>query len=131
MAKLDAGHKKSPPWKMAISAKAAITARIAHGLYGTEIFSDGPPIAKSKSLRFKVTTNVDQPYDLHWQVVNTGDEAKQDQGLRGDFYDSDSEPGRRTRKESTKYKGRHWVECFVVKNGVCVARTGEFYVNIQ
>jgi hypothetical protein len=129
MAKLDVSHKKSPPWKMAISGKAAITARIVHGLYGTEIFSDGPPIAKGKSLRFKVTTNIDQPYDLHWQVVNTGDEAKHD--LRGDFYDSDSEPGRRTKKENTKYKGRHWVECFVVKNGVCVARTGEFYVNIQ
>ena len=25
----------------------------------------------------------------------------------------------------------YWVECFVVKNGVCVARSGEFVVNIK
>ncbi|WP_197996831.1 nucleotide-binding domain-containing protein, partial [Gimesia chilikensis] len=31
----------------------------------------------------------------------------------------------------TKFPGMHWVECFVVKNGVCVARSGEFVVNIE
>jgi hypothetical protein len=67
---------------------------------------------------------------VHWQVVNTGSEAAQDaDGLRGKFYDSEGGPG--VRWESTRYAGTHWVEAFVVKEGVCVARSGRKYVRIK
>ena len=33
--------------------------------------------------------------------------------------------------ERTKYAGMHWIECFIVKDGVLVARSGEFVVNIE
>jgi hypothetical protein len=71
---------------------------------------------------------VPKPYKVYWQVVNTGDEAYRAGQLRGDFYDSSSSG--RNRTESTMYKGTHWVEGFVVKGNICVARTGEFVVNI-
>jgi len=35
------------------------------------------------------------------------------------------------RRESTLYKGMHWIECFIIKNGKCVARSSEFVVNIE
>lgn len=124
-------HRQAPPWKMAITGKAATAARIVHGLRGTEIFNDGPAIPKHEQLRFKVTTSVQPPCECHWQVVNTGDEATRAKGLQGDFYETDLELGRRSRKERTLYTGWHWVECFIVKNGVCVARTAEFFINIQ
>ncbi len=29
------------------------------------------------------------------------------------------------------YRGKHWIECIVVKNGICVARSGEFLVDVE
>jgi hypothetical protein len=63
--------------------------------------------------------------------VNTDDEARSANSLRGGYYDGVIEKGGRVRQESTLYSGMHWVECFIVKNGVCVARSGEFVVNIK
>ncbi len=81
------------------------------------------------NLEFQANTNVPKPYKVFWQVVNTGDEAQRAGQLRGDFYDSNR--AGRSRTEATKYTGMHWVECFVVKDNVCVARSGEFVVNIE
>ena len=34
-------------------------------------------------------------------------------------------------KEYSLYRGKHWIECFIVKNNICVARSYEFMVNIS
>jgi len=65
----------------------------------------------------------------HWRVVNTGREATQEGCLRGGFYRSNTGSGKRF--ENTLYRGMHWVECFIVKEGVCVAKSEEFVVNIE
>ena len=64
---------------------------------------------------------------VKWQVVNTGTEALAAEQPRGDFYESD-EPEKGVRWETTAYRGTHWVEAFVIKDGVCVARSGKFLV---
>lgn len=89
------------------------------------------PVPKNLDLKFSLKTNATGTYTVRWQVVNTGEEARTANGLRGDFYDSD--PGtRNTRWESTAYKGTHWVEAFVLNEfGICVARTGRFMVKIR
>jgi hypothetical protein len=79
-------------------------------------------------LDFEVETDVPKPFSVYWQVVNTGAEAASANQLRGDFYDSNVSG--RSHTETTKYQGMHWVEGFVVKDGICVARTGEFVVNV-
>jgi hypothetical protein len=48
--------------------------------------------------------------------------------LRGDFYDSDFKDGKWERSE---YRGTHWVEAFVIKGGVCQARSGKYFVKIR
>jgi hypothetical protein len=80
-------------------------------------------------LRFEADTNAPHPYEIHWQVVNTGREAALDRGLRGAFYESNG--GAKVRWETTKYAGTHWVEAFVIKNGLCVARSGRKNVRIK
>lgn len=81
---------------------------------------------------FSATTNVPKPFSLYWQVVNTGLEAEQANQLRGQILPSRTVGvGGLTQKESTLYTGMHWIECFVVKDGICVARSGEFVVNIE
>lgn len=88
-------------------------------------------VLRGSNLQFTAKTNVQQPFEVFWQVVNTGRDARLRQQLRGQF-----EPSRAdgtnplVRDESAEYRGRHWIECFIVQSGICVARSGEFVVNI-
>lgn len=73
-----------------------------------------------KSLKFMVTgCSVAEPYTLKWKVLNRGPEAERRDMVRGQIVDS-SKPGVRT--EHSDFKGEHVVECYVVKDGVVVAR---------
>ena len=110
----------------------------ANGMW-TTFQSDCSPLDKQLSLRFFAETNVPKPYDVYWQVVNTGDEATQRRQLRGEFNKSmssgagglNSTSVRAMRDEHTEYSGMHWVECFITKGGVCVARSQPYVVNIK
>lgn len=84
-------------------------------------------IPKGMWLKFAVKTNAPWPYTVKWQVVNTGPEAAVAGQLRGDYYDSASIGGD-VRWETTKYSGVHWVEAFIIKDGICVARSGRTHV---
>ncbi|MCC6862776.1 MAG: nucleotidyltransferase [Bryobacterales bacterium] len=86
-------------------------------------------ISKRLWLRFSIRTNTPGPYTVHWQVVNTGEDAARAGQLRGDFYPSEDNAAD-VRWETTAYSGVHWVEAFVVKDGVCVARSGKKYVTV-
>ena len=74
----------------------------------------------NKSLRFVVTDcSVEQPDDLKWKVLNAGPEAGKRDMIRGQIVGS-SRP--RTRTEDSDFKGEHVVECYVIRDGVVVAR---------
>lgn len=89
-------------------------------------------IPKNCNIYFVASTNVPKPFDVYWQVVNTGDEAARAGSLRGGIFHSQTAgKGGLNQKEYSSYSGLHWVECFIVKNGVCVARSAEFFVNID
>ncbi|MGY0603395.1 MAG: nucleotide-binding domain-containing protein, partial [Paraglaciecola chathamensis] len=77
-------------------------------------------------------TNVPQPFSVFWQVVNTGQEARDAGQLRGEISEhSGNNSSDIFRTESTSFTGDHWVEGFVIKDGRCVAKTGEFVVSIR
>jgi Adenylyl/Guanylyl and SMODS C-terminal sensor domain len=128
--RFDVAHREQPKWHVQPSRySATVKARYRrNGFRPTPFRSNSSALPKHVDLDFEVDTNVPKPFKVHWQVVNTGEEAYRAGQLRGDFYDSSSSG--RSRTESTAYRGMHWVEGFVVKDGVCVARTGEFVVNI-
>ncbi|PLS76898.1 MAG: hypothetical protein CYG59_26675 [Chloroflexi bacterium] len=87
-------------------------------------------VPKAIQLQFKLHTTTPPPFTVRWQVVNTGVEAQLAHQLRGDFYDS--EPSNQlVRWEPTAFSGTHWVEAFVIKNGVCVARSGKKMVKVR
>lgn len=129
--RFDVAHKQAPQWHVAATKySASMRAKYYRkGFRPTAFRSNSPALPKHVDLVFEAATNVPKPYKVYWQVVNTGAEAQRAGQLRGDFYDSNKSG--RHREESTKYTGMHWVECFVVKDGVCVARSGEFVVNIR
>ena len=93
--------------------------------------NNGTALPKNCDLRFEADTNVSPPYQVYWQIVNTGKEAEQQNSLRGGFDIGSVEHGKLKRTESTQYRGTHTIECFIVKDNYCVASSGPFVVNIQ
>jgi hypothetical protein len=75
-------------------------------------------VDKGRVLRFGVTTDVPEPFDLYWKVRNRGREAERIDQLRGQLF---KDNGTRRHSEHTLYTGRHYVEVYVVKNGLIVA----------
>lgn len=132
---LSVPHRIQPLWP--------VTLKYNCDVYGR--FNDVNDYKKSKSITtqsivpkgceiyFTATTNVPKPYEVYWQVVNTGEEAKSAfMGLRGGIFQAQTlGRGGLVQKEHSGYTGLHWVECFIIKKGVCVARSSEFFVNIR
>lgn len=87
-------------------------------------------------IKFTAKTNVRGDYDVFWQVVNTGKHAEENQGLRGELFRAKYRDDSRSvdplvNWERTEYTGKHWIQCFIVQNGYCVAESKKFYVNIR
>lgn len=101
--------------------KVKIRARIArkNGFRHGNLSAHGNRVAKGRDLYFSIIhCDVPEPYDVYWKVRNHGPEAAKLGALRGEIT---TDSGTRSKKESTAYRGSHYVECYVVKNGVCVA----------
>jgi hypothetical protein len=127
----DARHCQSPLWPVRQTYQATVTASVHFKKNGKKLWDYiGRAVPKNVWLKFRVTTNAPQPYDVRWQVVNTGREAFEARQLRGAFYEGDA-PGNTVRWETTKYSGTHWVEAFVIKGNVCAARSGKTAVRIR
>ncbi|USK60409.1 SMODS domain-containing nucleotidyltransferase [Peribacillus asahii] len=79
------------------------------------------PLLINKELTFFITKNEieekELSYDIHWKVRNRGPEAIKKKMLRGEIV-----RGNGTKIERTSFKGGHYVECYIIHNGVCVAR---------
>jgi hypothetical protein len=74
---------------------------------------------------FELTsTTVPPPFDVYWKVKNTGEEAAQRGALRGEIT-ADHRGATASKTESTLYRGQHYVEIYVVKDNVCVAKARE------
>ncbi|WP_191566450.1 nucleotide-binding domain-containing protein [Metabacillus idriensis] len=70
------------------------------------------------TLDFRAITNVPAPYSVYWKVKNRGEKAKENDAVRGQIFRTDG----LTHSEPTAFAGNHYVECYIVKNGVCVVR---------
>lgn len=78
-------------------------------------------VPKHCKLTFRITRcAVREPFDVYWKIKNSGEEARTRGQLRGEVV---PDKGLRTRDESTAYRGKHYVECYVVKDGKCIAQT--------
>lgn len=98
--------------------------------------NSGAKFGRNLMIRYLASVNVKEPYEVFWQVVNTGAQAQIDNGLRGDFFRAKTVSGQQNTNqlsnwERSKYKGKHWIEAFLLKDGYLVARSGQFFVNIN
>ena len=125
----DFSHKAPIPWREVGGGRCSVSAAVYPALKkGRKLWDLRPKgVPKGVALKFTAETNVAAPFDIFWQVVNTGAEAASRQQLRGNF--SEAQKGR-IHWETTAYAGTHWVEAFVIKNGSCMARSGPKYVKV-
>jgi Second Messenger Oligonucleotide or Dinucleotide Synthetase domain/Adenylyl/Guanylyl and SMODS C-terminal sensor domain len=79
----------------------------------------GNRVPKGRRIRFEIVTNdVPKPYDVYWKIKNYGAEAERANCMRGEIV---PDAGFERRDEPTAYRGNHYVECYIVKDGNCVA----------
>ena len=127
----DTSHRQAMPWvlnkKHRVRLHACIYLRKKVKLGGLR--SDGRTISSGLDLKYVAKTNVRGRYRVFWQVVNTGKHAESEKGKRGKIFESD-DANPLVQWEKSRYTGKHWIECFIVKDGICVAQSGRFYVNI-
>jgi hypothetical protein len=128
-----APHRKEPPWSPTDEGVVRIVraSKLEKGFRPLPLTNDGAPVRKGATLAFYGRTNVPQPYEVYWQVVNTGQEAETARNLRGGFDTGSVHSGKLLKTENATYSGVHSIECFVVKNGYLAARSGQFLVNIK
>ena len=79
-------------------------------------------LSRKKQLDFQIVwDNCPKPlsaYSIYWKVRNVGEEAIRRNMIRGEIKLTNNTH----QKEHTDFYGPHYVECFLVQDGVCVAR---------
>ena len=128
----DTSHCQVPSWPVKTRYKVRVNGTVHKRIQESKVLwkLTDRAVPKDKGLRFIANTNTPEPFEVHWQVVNTGQDAKKQNQLRGGFDEGYGYCGTK-RWESTAYAGTHWIEAFVVKDGECVARSGRKYVRIR
>ncbi|MGK0365919.1 MAG: hypothetical protein ACI85O_002989 [Saprospiraceae bacterium] len=128
---LTAAHKAPPAWPMVLNKRASISAHYKEGKK-SHTATQNKVIPKNRSIYFVARTNVSKPYSVYWQVVNMGNDAVRANGLRGEIFPAKTAgSGGLRHKENTEYSGTHTIECYIIKNQECVAKSEPFFVNIQ
>lgn len=83
------------------------------------ILREGDILRHNKQLHFFITeTDCPKPYSIYWKVKNVGPVAESKNCIRGQIVKTDL----LTHYEHTDFQGQHYVECYLVKNNICVAR---------
>lgn len=126
----DIRHHRKMKWPFDNREEVRIIASYKYKGFRYKRIQSGVGLNKNGNLKFEVKANNLKRYDIYWQITNTGKEATNANCLRGDFYESEMEEGKRIRKESTSYTGHHYVEAFLVKEGICYGKSAPFEVNI-
>ena len=125
-------HRQRPPWpitknKPGVIVIAEVTFPDRHV---ERISNNGRTIPKNCGIDYMVLRSKGlSSLTTKWQVVNTGAEAYATNCPRGGFENSNIRNG--GRHEATAYTGRHYIQFFLVKNGVCVAHSNEFFINVE
>lgn len=79
--------------------------------------TNGNLVPIGRALEFQITDcTVDGPYDVYWKVRNAGPEAANRKAFRGEIL----KRGELIR-ETSDFPGAHWVQAWIVKDGVAVA----------
>lgn len=123
-------HRKPLAWPVHAEYECSVDARSSRptGAGRWRLLSPGEP--KTASFKFVARTNAPPPFEVFWQITNSGEEARLAGQLRGGFERGEGATGV-VRHETASYRGTHIVQAFVVKQGAVVATSREVRVRIR
>lgn len=79
--------------------------------------TNGNMVPIGRSLQFEIDAcTVQEPYEVYWKVRNAGPEAAIRKAFRGEILKRGH-----VIHETSDFPGAHWVQAWIVKNGVAVA----------
>ncbi len=110
-------HKKIP---VRLSGEVRLVGRVRQAgvMRAYDLPRRGDTVAKNREIDFRLEScSVEPPYQVMWKVKNTGREAAAVNQLRGSIIAGDH-----SHYEHTAYAGSHYVEAYIIKNGICVAK---------
>jgi len=86
----------------------------------SKMLLDKTPLFSGGKLTFHIVShNVPAPFKVKWKVRNCGKEAIIRNQIRGQILD---DGGNHQRIETSDFFGEHFVECYIIKDNICVAR---------
>ncbi len=112
----------NPTYKVRLNGR--VTKKAGYREY--YLSTQGNKVGRERSISFSIKVfNIPLPYTIYWKTLNRGEQAIQSNCIRGQIY-----LGSSTHIEPTSFKGNHFVECYIVKEGVCVAKDRQSVVII-
>jgi len=84
---------------------------------------------KDERIGFSIETSVSKPYILLWKIKNNGIKAVENNMLRGEIcygntlLSNDDDINSYQRFENINFEGNHYVECYLIKNNQCLAKS--------
>lgn len=118
--------EKAAPEEEFIHDKAKIERRYSARIDANIIGKYSRPLRKARTvrvgngLRFHLWTDAPEPYEVWWKVRNRGIASERAGQLRGQIM-RQGKVTRNLHEESASYPGRHYIEAYVIRNGVVVA----------
>lgn len=109
------------------NATITATATLPDGS-SVELNNDGEILPKGASIIYRVNCGPVKNSYVKWRITNTGDEAMS-VCPRGGFEKPNE--GKTSRREETAYTGKHFVECFVIRQNVCIRWSKPFFINVE
>lgn len=126
----DLSHLQRPPWPDRSSYSCLVSATIHKGFRAPGVLRKlGSFVYKNAGICFHATTDATEPYEVKWQITNSGPEARRAGQLRGGFDDGEGRNGT-NRWDVSRYGGTHFVQAFVIKEAVIVAKSDRIPVRI-
>jgi len=102
-------------YRFRVVGRATATARARGRL--RPLAASGNHVRVGRDLSFTVEgCTVPEPFDVYWKVRNAGEEAAKLKNFRGEI----RKEGLRI-TERSNFPGNHWVQAWIVKEGVAVA----------
>ena len=125
-------YREKPPWPIPKKGPGVVVVAKVTFPDGRQetVQSDGSALPKGCEIEYRVIRSKGlSDYTVKWQITNTGEDARRHNCLRGEIESSNRPHG--ARYETTAYSGRHFVQCFVLRKGHCIAYSKEFFINVE
>ncbi|MCX4097388.1 SMODS domain-containing nucleotidyltransferase [Nocardia sp. alder85J] len=139
----DMSHAESPQihgWSESLDSRYTVAVRAwsqcGKGKQWNPYANDGAVLSAGSSLRFEADYSGPTSVDVWWRITNTGNHAKTNGSLRGNFIkawrlDHRPSPDPAQHWERTAFTGSHLVEVFLVHADHVVARSSPYRINIR